>query len=65
MMTMAMQTDKRGGDKEKREPNIPMADLPAASLPGARSAGKDPTVVMMCLLCTARLGLARRVEKWK
>lgn len=35
-----------------------MADLPAVSLPGARSAGKDPTVVMMCPLvyCEARFG---------
>jgi hypothetical protein len=49
--------DKKGREGE-REPSIPMADLPAASLPGARSAGKDPTVVMMCSLvyCEARFG---------
>ena len=59
MMTMAMQTNRNGqvrGVKEKREPNIPMAELPVASLPGARSAGKDPTVVMIYPLvyCEAR-----------
>lgn len=45
-----------------------IADLPAASLLGARSAGKDPTVVMMCPLvyCKTRFGEeSGSVEGWK